>query len=583
MYRGWQGDLDNEHTGVSLNVVYDFDAFSVEYSGSRRYINFAQTNGANIGVLYPGLDINTVDYDNRSNVFWEQTSDAYIHELRFYSDDDSRLIWSAGAFHQDEDQQTGFGSFNDKGIFFSGVECTMPEVEVSSTAVFLDGTYSVTDNVRLKAGYRYTEEEKFRFGIGGNWTLGLGGENLGNGNLFDCCFQTRLGTEGFFPSFLSRPNFTAPTNNAEAAAFLLQGASFGQRDTLAQQLLGVANGTNANANCVDTPDTNPDGRLTCRPDGEHSFFTLGAPVQQIGQAEFDFNDWRLGIEMDLGDDHLFYGLISTGHKSGGFNDTLGDGTSPLYDPEEVVAYELGSKNVFASKHGQIIANASLFYYDYTDQVFQSLIGFGGAGPSTGLALLNENVADSEILGLEFFGRLPLPAGFSVDFTYLFLAAEAKSGELADVRGQDFGVSPSVANIDLAGNTLPLVSDHSLIIKLQQSVPTESGLLQWQVLGSYRSDYFLSIFNEDDIVRPDGSGICGSNDAIVCGFENRQEGYVQFNAGISYLPNQGNWRAEAYVTNIFDEEASQKALLGNNLNLRFINLPRTGGIRLRYDF
>ena len=49
----------------------------------------------------------------------------------------------------------------------------------------------------------------------------------------------------------------------------------------------------------------------------NSSFTL-----QNGRLENDFVDWRIRAEYDFDDDHLAYALISTGNKSGGFNDCL---------------------------------------------------------------------------------------------------------------------------------------------------------------------------------------------------------------------------------------------------------------------
>ena len=176
----------------------------------------------------------------------------------------------------------------------------------------------------------------------------------------------------------------------------------------------------------------------------------------------------------------------------------------------------------------------------------------------------------------------MPYGFFFSATGSFLDTEVKSGLLADVRGQDFSLSPSAVNIDLAGNELPLASDFQFIMKLQQTINAFGGEIDWQALANYRSSFFLSIFNEDDIVRPAGSTICGSNDAIACGFETEQDGFWTVNFGAGYTAGNGRWRLEGFVTNILNEDASTKALLGNSLNLRFLNLPRTGGVRLRIN-
>src|SRR5690606_30461320 len=136
------------------------------------------------------------------------------------------------------------------------------DVRGTSWAVFADGTFDVTDRFRLKAGLRYTDESKYRYGIGGNWAIGLGAED-------GCCFSTRLGTPGFVPALVDRPNFdvTGLTTNAELAQFLLDGIiSFGENDTILQQIGPIANGTLPNGGCVDRVDTGGNN-LTCSPNG----------------------------------------------------------------------------------------------------------------------------------------------------------------------------------------------------------------------------------------------------------------------------------------------------------------------------
>ena len=581
VYRGPEGRLDNEVYGFTGIVNYDFGPVAVEFLSSFRSVDFFQLSANTDGTAFPGRDVSIdggINFDNFGAVYFTTVSDAYINDIRFFSPDSARLRWNAGAFRMDESQETGFFSVNDNGIFFSGVEFSSPDIEVRSTAGFFDATYDVTDRFRVKGGVRYTTEFKSRFGIGGNWTLGLGADN-------GCCFQTRLGTEGFVPALNNRPSFVAPTTNAEIAQFLLDGAfQFGNRDTIVQQLAGIVDGTAPNGTCIDTPDTDPGGTLDCPANGQHGFLVLGAPAQQDGAVDDDYIDWRAGIEFDITDDNLVYFTVSTGTKSSGFNDNVTPEIAPTFDTEELLAYEFGTKNAFEVMGQRLIVNGAVFYYDYDDLVQQSLIQVGGVtGPgSSGFSLLNSNVADARIIGVEFDTSLTLPYGFFFSATGSFLDTEVKSGLLADVRGQDFSLSPSAVNIDLSGNELPLASDFQFVMKLQQTINAFGGEIDWQALANYRSSFFLSIFNEDDIVRPTGSTICGSNDAIACGFETEQDGFWTVNFGAGYTAGNGRWRLEGFVTNILNEDASTKALLGNSLNLRFLNLPRTGGVRLRIN-
>ena len=96
----------------------------------------------------------------------------------------------------------------------------------------------------------------------------------------------------------------------------------------------------------------------------------------------------------------------------------------------------------------------------------------------------------------------------------------------------------------------------------------------QALATYRSEYYTSIFNQQPLAQTPITGD-PELDAVAAGFTDIQEGYWNANLGAGWEPDDANWRIEAYVTNVLDETATQKTLLAPNLNLRFLNAPRTG--------
>ncbi|WP_291840945.1 TonB-dependent receptor, partial [Brevundimonas sp.] len=290
LYRGPQGLVENDNWGLALNSSYDFGPAVLEYTGSRRNVDYYQVNASNEGVVRPGYGAANVDYDNFGTQYWLTLSESDVHELRLSSAPGAETVWSTGLFYFKESQQVGFLSVVDKGQFYSGTEFTFPDVQSDSFAAYFDITYPVTDQLRLKAGYRYTEENKSRRGIGGNWVLGLGSDGFG------CCFTTRLGTEGFRPNFTGRASYAPPTpgNNQEAARYFLGAFTPGARDTFLDQIAGVADGSRPNGTCVNRPDTQPGGGgQVCPPNGQHSFFQISAPGEQVGSYEDSFSDYRI--------------------------------------------------------------------------------------------------------------------------------------------------------------------------------------------------------------------------------------------------------------------------------------------------
>lgn len=616
LYRGPEGLVENDNWGLALNASYDFGGAVLDYTASRRSVDYYQVNAANEGIVRPGYGAGDVDYDNFGTQYWLTLSESDVHELRLSSSPDSSIVWSTGLFYFEESQQVGFLSVVDKGQFYSGTEFTFPDVQSDSFAAYIDVTYPLSDQLRVKGGFRYTEENKSRRGIGGNWSLGLGSEGFG------CCFNTRLGTEGFRPIFTGRDSYAPPApGDNQAAARYFQGAFVsGARDTFLQQIAGVADGSRPNGTCVDRPDTQPaGGGQVCPANGQHSFFQISAPGEQVGSYEDSFSDYRVGFEYDLAPDNLIYGTISTGHKSGGFNDTIvinGVSTAPTFAPESVTLYEVGSKNTFRPAMGRIDVNANVFFYDYADQVFQTLVslGTGPGGASAGFSQQNINVAQSTIKGFELETRFSLPYGMRLDLIGSYIDAQADNGVLTDTRGTDYGDGTPNFNIDIGGNDLPNVSKVNLNAHLQQTTELFGGRADFHLLANYRSSYFLSIYNELPVIQftarptdaaaqavydaykasvagttvnptaPLASPFLRSTDARQGGFWGRQEGYVTVNVGAGWEPSSGRYRIEGYVNNLFDETVVEKQLVSDQVvNVLFLNQPRTAGVRLRANF
>ncbi|WP_447761230.1 TonB-dependent receptor [Sphingopyxis panaciterrae] len=582
VYRGLQGDMENELWGVQGKINYDFGSFSAEATGSYRSVDFYQVNASSDGIDFPGRDLAAVQYDNFSGNFWQTRSKSQVYEVRLFANDDQRFRWSTGGFYFKEDQAVGYLALADRGYCcYSGTEFTMPDVNGKSFAFYADGTFDVTDRLRILGGIRYTEEKKSRYGIGGNWALTLGGED------FACCFATRIGTEGFRPALLDRPNFDVSniTTPQGMAQFLIEGIRTpGLRDTLIDQIGSIANGTNPNGTCIDRPDID-NGFVNCpaNANGGFSYANFTIPGQQIGSSKFDFVDWRAGIEYDLTDDNMLYAKVSTGHKSGGFNDSFNGSPIPeTFSPEKLLVYEIGTRNSFDFFGRRGVFNLTGFYYDYSNQVFQDLTCINLDNTQTppvcnGYSLVNRNIGASRIYGAEAELRLKLPGNFGLDVNAAYLNTKITRGTVADARAQDFGAGGNSPLVSLVGNRLPLASKMNITARLSQWFDAGPGRLDWQALLSYRSSYFLSQFNEDDIVFLSGA----RQTAMQAGFPDRQKGYATLNLGIGYTID--NFRLEAWASNFLNEEISQKALVGSSLNIRFLNDARSYGLRARITF
>ena len=71
--------------------------------------------------------------------------------------------------------------------------------------------------------------------------------------------------------------------------------------------------------------------------------------------------WKVGVDIDLTENSLVYGLVSTGWKNGGSN-SGGIVLPTQFDPEEVTAWEIGTRNTLADNRLRL--NVTAFYYDH---------------------------------------------------------------------------------------------------------------------------------------------------------------------------------------------------------------------------
>ncbi|MCJ2189108.1 TonB-dependent receptor [Novosphingobium beihaiensis] len=95
---------------------------------------------------------------------------------------------------------------------------------------------------------------------------------------------------------------------------------------------------------------------------------------------------KLALNWQPSPDHLFYGFVAKGYKSGGYSSP-----TTTFKPETIVDYELGWKGTFAN--GAITTQLGGFYYDYNNFQLDAL------SPLTGRTTLI-NLTNATVKGLE---------------------------------------------------------------------------------------------------------------------------------------------------------------------------------------
>ncbi|WP_298670771.1 TonB-dependent receptor [uncultured Sphingomonas sp.] len=126
----------------------------------------------------------------------------------------------------------------------------------------------------------------------------------------------------------------------------------------------------------------------------------GVPPYNLQNVGFDRVTGRAVLDYKFSKDHLLYASYSRGYKSGGFNPPVqvpGLTVPSTFAPEQVDAFEIGSKNTFDG--GRFTLNLTGFYYKYKGLQLSRIVA---------RTSVNDNI-DANIYGVEaeaFFRPAP---------------------------------------------------------------------------------------------------------------------------------------------------------------------------------
>lgn len=250
-------------------------------------------------------------------------------------------------------------------------------------------------------------------------------------------------------------------------------------------------------------------------------FPCVLPTATYPKKTWSKSTWKAGLDWQVAPDHLLYAVASTGFRSGGFN--VSDASETYYDPEDLRAFELGSKNTFAG--GRARLNVSAFYYDYKDQQIQQIVDF---------ADLTEN-SESEVYGAELEFGLQALEQLEIEghVSYLHGTHEAFLSQDPGRPGGPDGSRLTPDLFNLAGNELANTPRFSGHLGATYTVPLVrlKGDVVFRVQSYAQEDMYLRAFNLP---------------------VDQQDGYTKSDAYVTFN-SYGNWFLTGGVSNIEDED------------------------------
>ncbi|MDI1297450.1 MAG: TonB-dependent receptor [bacterium] len=258
--------------------------------------------------------------------------------------------------------------------------------------------------------------------------------------------------------------------------------------------------------------------------------------------------YHLGLDWTPTNQNMLYVKYDSGYKSGGFNSN-GSAPSVDYGPENLDAFELGTKNRFFDNKLQF--NAAAFYQNYKGYQASQTTAVISDGSGT------FNIGSAKIYGVEA-QLIALLGGVRLDLngTYLHANFDKDVGSVVD--------GASVTR-DISGNRLPNAPRMSVTAGLEYTIPVGDGTLKPRVDGKYSSSSYYSVFNDPDT---------------------RQGRYATGNLSLTYVPTvDGPLELQIFVRNFTDEAVFSNAARNfvGGVNTYQFQPPRTYGGRLSFRF
>ena len=293
-------------------------------------------------------------------------------------------------------------------------------------------------------------------------------------------------------------------------------------------------------------------------------FTTLQPTTLVDSDSWDGLTPKLGLEYRPNDDALFYGSITTGFKSGGFNSIS---LQPSFDEETITSYEVGVKSTLADR--KVTLNASVFHYEYDD--LQVAVLFPDRSSV-------ENAAQATVNGAELDVRFRPTSRFSLELGVSVLDDEfddffsQNPRDVAQVQDDlnAMGIfdpvtlaiaAAGVPLTDLSGRSLQRAPDFSGNLALQYVFPVGSGSLTARGELSMTDDFSFDAFGEFT-----------------------QDSYELFHANLSWAPGDGRWLVNLYGRNLGDEEYKTGELFARVTgSLQLWAPPASYGLQVAWSF
>ncbi len=274
---------------------------------------------------------------------------------------------------------------------------------------------------------------------------------------------------------------------------------------------------------------------------------------------------RLNVDWNLSDDAMMYASVTTGYRSGGFSLVYFSQTA-TYDPEELIAYEIGYKTGWFDRTLQL--NGSFYYYDYEK--------------------VHTFATESNLLGSTSTAILPAPGaevyGVEVDATWLptdNLSIGLNGSYTPSEYTKDLFIS-NPANFDSPPSLYPNFEALTQNINGNQLLQVPEGKATFW--SSYRFNLprsaSLELF----------ATYAWIDEVYFTPFEDearRADAFDRTDVRATYTTANAEWVVTGFCNNVFDNLGVEQIVVGGEANFfrqsALTTAPRLYGVEVTYVF
>ncbi len=318
-------------------------------------------------------------------------------------------------------------------------------------AAYTQGVWDINQDFTLTVGLRWAEDD-FR-----------GQENLLIPTIVDALTQA---TQGIFSTAGLTGDATASTVDGWDNFNIIRGA-------------------------IDPTTLQPTGVVDPWVDGFASYVNVHRSYSRVDRKVTA----RINLDWTPDDDTLWYFSATSGYRSGGFN-LVFFSTTYTYDPEELIAYEIGYKSQFFNDTLQIFA--STYLYDYSNiHTFGSEVSVVTGGTTTSVL----EAPGARIYGVEaeimWLATDNITIGGNMSYTPSEYTKTLLIQDAADPRFPDGLIPNQDTNLDIKGNRVLQVPDYKGSAFVTYDLPLgDNGDLSFTFSASWISDVYFSQFETD---------------------------------------------------------------------------------------